>query len=136
MARNSAFRGFQYPKSRHGSTTSTGSSKFKFTDQQQQQQQQQQNRNRSGSNVSVFSIMFPSWPDEAIVFLTLCLDPEPSGRPTCSALLRLPYFTHDNFPSRYMGKYDDKLSFRIIHELSILLISIKFEKIFSGLWQS
>ncbi|CAG7732341.1 unnamed protein product, partial [Allacma fusca] len=92
MARNSAFRGFQYPKSRHGSSQSTGSSKFKFPEQQ--------SRNRSGSKVSVFSVMFPSWPDDAVFLLTLCLDPEPSSRPTCSALLRLPYFTRDNFPTR------------------------------------
>lgn len=49
---------------------------------------------------SVFSSMFPSWSDETVHFLTLCLDPEPSGRPSCNSLMRLPYFMQDNFPSR------------------------------------
>lgn len=54
-----------------------------------------------GVERSVFSSMFPSWPDDTINFLTLCLDPEPTGRPSCNSLMRLPYFTHDNFPSRF-----------------------------------
>ncbi|CAL8126736.1 unnamed protein product [Orchesella dallaii] len=58
---------------------------------------------------SVFASMFPSWPDETIQFLTLCLDPEPSGRPSCNSLMRLPYFTHDNFPARFIPEMNAKL---------------------------
>jgi len=117
MSKNSAFGGFKYPKSRHGSTASTDSAtnrKFgkgdssggrsKGTPSGTQRLSGNQSsmgaRRLTSSETSVFSSMFPKWKDEAIDFLTICLDPEPTAAPNCNALLRLPYFTHDNFPSR------------------------------------
>lgn len=146
MQRSSAFKGFQFPESRHGSTASTASNNAKMskmvgdkrkgggggdsnkssalstldvisTDMNERVHSGGSltafngNKGNSGSSGSrkkrlvsversVFASMFPSWSDETIQFLTLCLDPEPSGRPSCSSLMRLPYFTHDNFPAR------------------------------------
>jgi hypothetical protein len=136
MSRNSAFRGFKFPKSRNGSTASTdsinnksttgggrisskassgssvgpppGAHRYNSGGQQQQFGSRLGNHNNTNNNNSstddiraIFAEMFPSWNDEAIQFLTLCLDPEPAGRPGCNALLRLAYFTHDSFPSRF-----------------------------------
>lgn len=144
MQKSSAFRGFQFPESRHGSTASTASSNAKMskmvgdkrkgggdsnkssalstldvisTDMNERVHSGGSlaafngNKGNSGSSGSrkkrlvsversVFASMFPSWSDETIQFLTLCLDPEPSGRPSASSLMRLSYFTHDNFPAR------------------------------------
>lgn len=119
MSRNSAFRGFKYPaSSRHGSTNSTCSTTFSKSNSNSghkgsstsaeplrySHNQKNGSRNPSRANSvskSVFAVMFPTWTEEAVQFLTLCLDPEPSGRPTCAAAMRLPYFSHDSFPSRY-----------------------------------
>jgi hypothetical protein len=129
MSKNSAFRGFQFPKSRHGSTTSVGSTTFskkKAGEQQGSSGHSKSGRNsgaysshmnsssgrsRSNNNTggesgvpessrSVFSVLFPSWPEETVYFLTVCLDPEPTARPTCNSLMRMPYFSRDNFPTR------------------------------------
>lgn len=127
MQRNSAFRGFQFPEpsSRHGSTASISSNHSKLSAPANKDQENGDDRLfkpkpsskiASGSRKkrltverSVFSSMFPSWSDETIHFLTLCLDPEPSGRPSCSSLLRLPYFTHDAFPSRFLPELTAKM---------------------------
>lgn len=113
MAKNSAFKGFQFPKSRHGSMTSTGSTSNLASNNvnksgrrsggiQSRTANPSSQRRHDSVEKSVFSVLFPSWPNEAVYFLTVCLDPETSNRPSCSGLMRLPYFTMDNFPTRFV----------------------------------